>query len=90
MNSGPTERMNLRITVKTRHLIAMELGMVITMAMNARRKAQISPERCPPVSVREEKELIYRGKKRDPNLRNVLIDELFVVQKRRSIYFEGP
>jgi hypothetical protein len=45
VSSGPADTISLSMEDRTRPLMAMELlGMVITMAAETRRKAQIRPE----------------------------------------------
>ena len=63
VNSGPTDTMNLNMVDRTRHFMATGLGMVITMAADTSRNAQIRPEMWPPVSSKRKKENEMRTSK---------------------------
>ena len=44
VNSGPNEKMSRRIADSTNDLMAIGVGIVITMAADTNRKTQIKPE----------------------------------------------
>ncbi len=50
VNSGPNEKMSLRMEERINDLIAIGVGIVITMAADTNRKTQIKPEMWGPES----------------------------------------
>jgi len=50
VNSGPREKMSLNMTDMTKDLMAIDVGMVMTMAADTKRSTQIRPEKCAPAS----------------------------------------
>ena len=50
VNSGPREKMSLNMTDMTKDLMAIDVGMVMTMAADTNRSTQIRPEKCAPAS----------------------------------------
>ncbi len=50
VNSGPNEKMSLRMEERINDLIAIGVGIVITMAADTNRKTQIRPEMWGPES----------------------------------------